>query len=115
MCVRSLSSRRTRPFSVMICNIFNAVVYADGRSRDSSSCTCRTVHAPCCHKMRRIASSASVGRGGLLMANHYVRTHSYMSTKLFVDAVTEPAALVLRRGVHGFCWLLAYNRESSHG
>ena len=89
MCVRSRSSRRTSPFSVMICRSFSAVVYAVGRPRESTSWTCRTVLGPRSQSTRRIASSASVGRGwassiAVRRAHRSLRTSSYLSTKIFV-------------------------------
>src|SRR5688572_11229037 len=78
----------------MICMSLSAVVYAAGRSRPRTSCTWRTVLGPRSHKTRRMASSASVGRGVLdfdignlaarLSTNAFV-----MSTKNFVAGVAE--------------------------
>src|SRR5579871_2201839 len=63
MWARCFSSRRTRPFSAMIWSSFRTVVYCVGLRAPMVSCTSRTVLGPRLHKMVRISSSASVGRG----------------------------------------------------
>src|SRR5437879_289287 len=64
MWARCFSSRRTRPFSAMICIVFNTVVYCVGLRPEITSWTSRTVDGPRLHSTVRISSSASVGRGG---------------------------------------------------
>src|SRR5690348_5663930 len=46
----------------MICNCLSAVVYPVPSRLCSTSCTSRTVQAPCSHSTCRIPSSPSVGR-----------------------------------------------------
>src|SRR5579871_519271 len=63
MWARCCSSRRTRPFSAMICRNFSTVLYCMGLRRAIVSWTARTVLGPRLHRTVRISSSASVGRG----------------------------------------------------
>src|SRR6185312_10348760 len=63
MCARCDSSRRTSPFSAIICMVLSTVVYCVGRRAAITSCTSRTVVAPRLHSTVRISSSASVGFG----------------------------------------------------
>src|SRR5579864_5872472 len=64
MCARSFSSRRTNPFSAMICMNFRMVLYCAVRRRLMTLWISRTVAGPVDHSTVRISSSASVGLGG---------------------------------------------------
>ena len=68
-------------------------------ARRATSWTCRTVLAPRSHRMRRIASSASVGRGrgSTCHGTHYLRGSSYVSTKIFVVYEYHRADRTVRR------------------
>src|SRR6476660_8307587 len=64
MCARCFSSRRTSPFSAMICSSLSTVVYCVGLRATITSWTSRTVLGPLLHSTVRISSSASVGLAG---------------------------------------------------
>src|ERR1035441_1035954 len=78
MCARCFSSRRTNPFSAMICNIFSTVVYCVGLRAQTHSCTWRTVADPRLQSTVRISNSASVGRGSISAI------YEKLTTKTFV-------------------------------
>src|ERR1035441_11001710 len=78
MCARCFSSRRTNPFSAMICNIFSTVVYCVGLREQTHSCTWRTVAGPRLQSTVRISNSASVGRGSISAI------YEELTTKMFV-------------------------------
>src|ERR1017187_1363689 len=78
MCARCFSSRRTSPFSAIICSIFSTVVYCVGLRAQTHSCTCRTVAGPRLQSTVRISNSASVGRGSISAI------YEELTTKTFV-------------------------------
>src|ERR1017187_3158224 len=78
MCARCFSSRRTSPFSAMICSILSTVVYCAGLRAQMASCTSRTVVGPRLHSTVRISSSASVGLG------NFSAIYEDVTTKTFV-------------------------------
>src|ERR1039458_4096577 len=78
MCARCFSSRRTRPFSAMICSVLSTVVYCVGLRAQIASCTSRTVVGPRLHHTVRISSSASAGLAS------FPAIYEELTTKTFV-------------------------------
>src|SRR5450759_1139562 len=78
MCARCFSSRRTRPFSAMICSILSTVVYCVGLRAQIATCTSRTVVGPRLKSTVSISSSASVGLGSISAI------YEEVTTKMFV-------------------------------
>src|SRR5450759_5478361 len=90
MCARCFSSRRTRPFSAMICSILSTVVYCVGLRTQIASCTSRTVVGPRLHSTVRISSSASVGLGS------FSAIYEEVTTKTLVCQEQIQAGIFLR-------------------
>src|SRR5579862_3398416 len=88
MCARCFSSRRTSPFSAMICSILRIVVYCAGRRAAIVSWTSRTVVGPRLQRTVKISSSASVGLGGCSVI------YEELTTILFVCQHTVGQAIV---------------------
>src|ERR1017187_2358901 len=84
MWARCFSSRRTSPFSAMICKSFRTVVYWVGLRYPMVSWTSRTVLGPRLQRTVRSSSSASVGRGGSGVCSGI---YEEVTTNLFVCQV----------------------------
>src|ERR1019366_4234651 len=78
MCARCFSSRRTSPFSAMICSILSTVVYWVGLRAQMQACTSRTAVGPRLHNTVRISSSASVGLGSFSAIYEEVTTKTFV-------------------------------------
>src|SRR6476646_1990004 len=114
MCARCFSSRRTRPFSAMICSILSTVVYCAGLRAQMASCTSRTVVGPRLHSTVRISSSASVGLGGFSAIYEDLTTKEFVcQQKIYAPAAPQELLDVADRQ-HSWPPVLRDSHLSSH-
>src|ERR1035438_9136354 len=108
MCARCFSSRRTSPFSAMICSILSTVVYWVGLRAQMQACTSRTVVGPRLHSTVRISNSASVGLGSFSAIYEEVTTKTFVCQgRLRRNAETSLGAAGRSAGATGLLFLFA--------